>query len=206
MKKTYTLLFLCFIVLSSFTTGGEDPPRPIHIDAYEPTLNLKYVGIQDTMSWFYQENAKAKPKLLRNKVTSNIAVYDIAQNTINYIFKDTEVRQLVAFFYESQYQTQEQSIVFNEDYDDEYHYYGNQSRVVNDQRIPNRALSPNLILVTKDPATSLKTVWICDKHGNNLSKMLEYDESWDPEIDVRNQHYRITRIADLKLEVKYIKY
>ena len=179
--------------------GKYDDDMRIQIESYEPNLNLKYIGIDDTLVL-----AEGKNKPVKNyPVTGNIAVYDIVTDKINYIFNDAVTRKIIGFNFESAYLEEYKTIEFNNSI---YEYNGFPYKGhSNFRNIPKRPLSNNLIIISQDSGHNT-SIWLCDKYGNNLKKELEFDEAWQWEIDVKNQLIRISRQLNSKIEIRHAKY
>ena len=178
--------------LNSFGDDGKDDERT-SIDCYEPNLNIQYIGIKDTIEYL------DKNKTRQTIVISNIAIYDIANNKTNYVFKDTLKHKITGFYFESRYIEEQKTIEFNSSFNEFY-------RHSNNINVSTRTLSNNLIIVTEDLLTKNVTFWLCDKLGNITKKELEITKDWNWEIDVKNRLIRTTRQVKSKIEIQNIKY
>jgi hypothetical protein len=161
--KYFTIILLYLLTLNLFASGGDDSKR-VHIDNYEPNLNIQFVGIKDTIHY------SDKKRDLTAFVVSNISIYDIANNKNNNVFKDSVKRQIVGFYFESKYIDEYKTIEFNNAYDPNDSYKSGLFEYSNNRNISSRPLSDNLIVVTEDLLTKNLIFWICDKYGNNLKK------------------------------------
>ena len=199
--KYFTIILFSLFTLNIFADGGSNyNHRSVSIDNFEPNLNLQFIGIKDTVHYL------DKKKNLTAIVYSNIAVYDIANNKTNYIFNDSASLQIVGFYFESKYIDEHKTIEFNNSYYPSDSYEPGLFEHSNNRNVSSRPISHNLIIVTEDLLTNNLTFWICDKHGNNLKKVLEISGEWIWEIDVKNMSIRATRQVNKKVEIQNIKY
>jgi hypothetical protein len=204
VKYTLLLLLSFISITSTFAdSGGEEYNyyKIINNNCYSPTSNLQYIGVIDTVAV-----AGYKGKLQDRYITSNIAVYDITKNQINYIFNTPVKQTIIGFSFESSFNEKFKTIEFNNieittDYQNGLNY-----AFSNNFNITNRPLSNNLIVITEDFEHKNKTIWICDKYGNNLRKAFEFTNDWSWDIDVRNQTIRLSRQINSKIEIKNEKY
>lgn len=204
MKKFTTILFVCLTALA-FADGGDDNNRREYVNEYEVNLNLQYISIFDTVLYTYNVEKEKTRKLY---ITSDIAVYNIAKDSISYIFKGQNIGTVTDFIYETQYYEPKNTVLFNGNYNPDWEsnnsiYLYEKSNNVN---VPKRTISNNIIIVTKDLSFENTTIWIVDKYGKNLQKKIEINSDWEWEIDVKNQQIRCTRQVGKTIEIKNIPY
>jgi hypothetical protein len=204
MKKFTTIIFVCLTFLA-FADGGDDTNQREYINEYEVNLNLQYISIYDTVSYTYNVEKEKKREVF---VTSDIAVYNIAKDSISYIFKGQNIGTITDFIYETQYYEQKNTVLFNGNYDPNWEsnnsiYLYEKSNNVN---VPKRPISNNIIIVTKDLSFENTSIWLVDKYGKNLQKKIEINSDWNWEIDVKNQQIRCTRQVGKTIEIKNIPY
>lgn len=204
MKNFATILFICFSFLA-FADGGDDRNQREYVNEYEVNLNLQYISIFDTVLYTYNVE---KEKTREIYITSDIAVNNIAKDSICYIFKGQNIGTITDFIYETQYYEPKNTVLFNGNYNPDWEsnnsiYLYEKSNNVN---VPKRAISNNIIIVTKDLSFENTTIWLVDKYGKNLQKKIEINSDWEWEIDVKNQQIRCTRQVGKIIEIKNIPY
>ena len=196
-----SITFLSLVALAD--SGGEEyiKRRYIRINCFEPNLNLVYKGIDDTIIY-----NKGKKEIKKQEVT-NVAIYNIQNKQTSYIFKDTTKRIIIGFTFETSYLDENKSIEFNDSYFSEPgSYSSSNSNYFNNSHLNKREISNNIIIITQDIISKNETLWICDKYGNNLTKLKEFDSDWDWNIDVKNQMFIINKQVKLKMEFESFKY
>lgn len=193
-------IILLFSVLAFKSFAKDDDEKNIHIDCYEPNLNLQFFGIKDTIKYV------DKKKDLTAYVVSNVAIYDITNNKINYAFKDTVKRQIIGFYFESKYIDEHKTVEFNNSYEPSETEKSGLFQHSNNRNVASRPLSNNLLIVTEDLITNNLTFWIADKYGNAIKKEIEINKDWNWEIDVKNRLVRFSKQIHHKIEINNLKY
>jgi len=203
MNKNAILVLLLAIAAYSFASGGGEYKRYYlgDINYFEQTHNLRYLGIHDSVML-----KDSKGKSYKHYILNDVSIHDINNGKTINIFNDTTKREIVRFYFETDYFEEYRSIEFNYDFDSTQMDKG-LFQFANNTDVAKREISDRLIIECLDPRTDMISIWICDKTGGNLKKVFEYKEyKANFEIDVKNRKLRTYRQVGNKMEIKEVDY
>ncbi len=195
MKSKLTILFAMISLLSMAGFGGGDPNGLIRVRHLEMKYNLFYCSVQREVT---VPDPRGKEET--HKIISNLAVYDIQNQTTSYLFDDDNHENVCAFFFESA----------NDDKGADIGFFIPNSRpkpqILGILRSENRLPSDKMYIITFNFTTENYTFWYADKTGSNLTKGCEFPLYADFYIDVNNRVFRFVKQVGLKIEITDIKY
>lgn len=194
MKNALGLVCL-FAILTSFIDSGGGYDK-LFVRVYESQTNFYYRSVEDSIRYV---DEKGRPRFM--KCPTNIALYDITQDKISYLFEDSLNENIVGFAFEMNFNSVEKSITMYEENSYELNW-----RVENSYLLKERPPSDKLLIVTYSPQTKLYSFWTADKKGGNLKRQSTFIEADDIDIDVRNSCVLVFSSKDGKLVVNNFKY
>ena len=181
--RNLTLLLLIFFT-TSLNAGGYYN-YPINIDDYDPVTGLYYKSIE----------IKKKNKSFLSSGSDyriqNINIFDPKTATTQLLFKDNEPRNIKFILFETGFK--DNSIQF---------FSGASSAIKNNFSIAKRPIKNKLLIGLSDAESKTMTLWVADKMGKKLSRLVSIPFSTDWHIDVKNSKLRIIQLIEGKLSIK----
>lgn len=167
----YFLLFLLLLSTPAFAGGYYEP----QIDTYDPASGLYYKAVQDHTT----EGGFLSSKSSRNTVT-NINIFDPANGASTLLFKAPKKEGIPIVIFETGFKNGE--IEFNATHS---------NLVMNNNRISKREPKNKLLIGIRSADSKETTLFVSDKRGTGLKKLVSVPATADWHIDVKNSKLRV---------------
>lgn len=194
-------LFACLLFLTSFVDGGDQEPSPLVINFHEPSLNLQYRGLYDTI-----EISVIKNKPVLEIMTSNVAIIRASSDSVTYLFNDGKKRDILHFCFESEYLEKYRTMVFNNEHYPNDEKESNLFDYSNNRNLDSRHPADALIILTEEFVGKKQILWKSTKSGAHLVQLTEIAEEEEWEIDVKNKQIRVSAQIGSKLRIRSYPY
>ena len=209
MKVIAYILFV-FLLCTSVNAGGMLYYRDT-FSFFDHETNSMVTGTYDLKNGLLSNNKVNTAKI------SNLLIFDIKNKTKKYVFPENFDEDIAATIFESLYDTEEKRIQTNISPDSYLYKY----IVINNLQIDSRKPQNKIIIITRKDFSdqiSMKlskpktvelfkyTVWACDKNGENLESIGQFDEKDDFHVDIGNHTVRIIYQSGLNTTVKEYEY
>ncbi|MCB0735506.1 MAG: hypothetical protein KDC76_13050 [Bacteroidetes bacterium] len=178
---------------------GDYRPETARIHYFEQSHNLEYFGLNDTVILMND-----KGKEYSEMKTVNIGIYDIAADSTYTLFNGQNV-WIEEFIFESAFMDSLHYVSFNNNEQTCSGRYREHYEFLNNCSLTKRAISDNLLILTRD-AQGMKHFWRCTKQGGNLKKMISFPKTWIWEIDVKNRSVSAYSTQNGELQLRNFKY
>ncbi len=184
MKKLITAI--CFFI--SFPVFGGMYLGSANISEYDQATGyyLKSVSVSEK-SGFLKGNGR--------KVI-DIFIYCPDEDKGAYIFKGKNKDEIVTVLYEAFLDEKAEKVVFN---------IGDRSNhIKNNTGIKQREFKDKILISTCNSELETYTLWVSDRHGNNLKKIKTIPKGAEWHIDVSNSKIRFIMQINQKINVESI--
>jgi len=133
---------------------------------------------------------KTKEGLDGNKV-SNLGVYDINNETLNYLFTENDNKEILSYYFEKSYDKKNKRMEFSSHF----------SNLINNEKIKKRAISDRLFFITKGKEEKSFEFWKSEKSGNNKQKIKDFSIKDFWKIDVANKKILFFRKSSNRVHI-----
>lgn len=195
MKNLFFLSFMLISIVLTAGGGGGGGSRNLYVRQMESTYNLFYCSIELSLT-VSDGRGKTEQRIL----TTNLAIYDIAAGTTNYLFPDTMLQDICAMFYASK----------NDEKPGDIGFFVEHSRprpkslglFSAEKRLPDN----KLYLITYSYAKETYTFWSADKNGSNLKAEYLFTDRTEFYVDMTNKAFRFVTQKGNRMEIKDFRY
>ena len=179
------LLIIGLYLLPFTLEAGTYTYYTANIDFYDPVTGFYYKSIV---------SKREKKSFLSSESDidiTNINIFSPDTNNNVLLFNDGKTHIIISMIFESAYK--DGSIEF---FGDTYANY-----IKNNQGLAERALKNKLLLEVHDLNEKTKSLWIAEKNGKNLTKLLTIPDNAHWHLDVKNSKIRVVKQVEGKLEI-----
>ena len=209
MKIIANILFV-FLLCTSVNAGGMIYYRDA-FSFFDSETNCVVTGIYDLKNGLLSSNKVNTAKI------SNLLIFDIKNKTRKYVFPENFDEDIAVTIFETRFDTEEKRMLINISQDSNLY----KNIVVNNLQIDSREPQNKIIIVSRKdfsdqismklsktkPVKSFQhTVWACDKDGENLKSIGQFDEKDDFHMDIGNHIIRIIYQNGLNTTVQEYEY
>ncbi|MBP8082802.1 MAG: hypothetical protein KAZ87_06320 [Spirochaetes bacterium] len=129
----------------------------------------------------------------------NICLYNIKNNSVNYVFPYNNKEEIINFYYQIGYKTDEgRMLMFPRDSVSQYRALP--------PAVDTQKASRNMIIVTYSKSSKMKTLWLCSKDGSGLKKLAEFGSDTRFEIDTMYNKILLIKQEGNKLKIDPYNY
>lgn len=161
---------------------------------YEKNFNLLYITKNYSPSSKSNVLKIGQPK---DSSYSNVFIWDITQQQKKALFSEEMAAeyQLQRLVFEQDYDEKEQQIIFNEN-----------NSLLNNLEIPFRHPKNLLLIETYHPISEKSQLWVSNKQGEHLKKIIDLDSKSIWHLDVCNSCIRVIQHLPKNVEITEIKW
>ncbi|HFU74791.1 MAG TPA: hypothetical protein ENK66_00950 [Arcobacter sp.] len=154
------------------------------VDKYDPISGLYYKSISN-------EEKKARfSKVLGNKYTSNVAIFNPEDETFRMLFGEEDI-QINLFLFETGYDEKCMEIKFHD---------ANSHIIRNNKQIEKRAMKDKLLIgLLKEEDMEL---WTANRQGEELKFITVVPKTSSWHIDVKNSKLRVIDVNDNRFKIE----
>jgi hypothetical protein len=173
MKYLYG--FLIVLISTSAFAGEYYNSR---IDTYDPVTGFYYKAIEKS-----PEGGSILSSKSDSNIILNIAIFDPSRETTSLLFKEDQKNGISVFLFETGFK--DGHIEFNNSTDSGY--------ILNNTRVAKRGLKDKLLIGVQNNQAKETILFVSDRKGNNLKKLIAVPYTADWHIDVKNSKLRVVR-------------
>jgi len=166
MMRIFIFIALLSLSLNSFARGYYAGK----IDFYDSTTGLYFKSISSNNSGFIKKGTAN---------ISNINIFDPQTKLSKLLFSETTDVNIQSIYFEKKYK--ENKIEFNQA----------SRNIKNNHNISKRELRDKLLIVTYNSEQEQHSLYVANKKGENLKKIVNITKKQDWHIDVKNSVIRI---------------
>lgn len=149
-----------------------------HIDNYDASTGLYYKAITDKND----DGSFLSSKASQGQIT-NINIFNPADDSSTQLFKTAPKDGISVFLYENEFKN---GLM-------EFFGTASNGKVLNNTNIDKRAPKDKLLVGVRNISTKEVTLFISDKKGSGLKKLVTMPQNTDWHIDVKNSKLRVVK-------------
>jgi len=179
-------LALSFFIFSSVVNAGDYYTN--QVDTYDPATGLYYKAVLNREDRGFMSKGSSDAVV-------NIAISNPATKSVALLFKEPLQGSITSVVFETGYK------------DGGIEFYGaNSPYVKNNLGIPNRSPRNRLLVAVRDVKKEETALFVSEKDGNNLKKLIVFPERDNWHIDVRNSKLRVVHQLGNTIEIESIEW